>query len=42
MRSGTCWYDASRQSYKYKAPQRSVVVDDKYIDAIEPIICERL
>ena len=41
-KSGACWYSADKEQYANGDPQRSLLVDDDYLDRARPIVETRL
>jgi hypothetical protein len=41
-KSGACWYSATHQVFAAGDPQRTLVVDEAYLDRARPIVADRL
>jgi hypothetical protein len=41
-KSGACWYSADKEAFANGDPQRTVVVDDAYLDHAKPVVESRL
>ncbi|HEX8480653.1 MAG TPA: S1/P1 nuclease [Allosphingosinicella sp.] len=41
-KSGACWYSAAKRDFAAGDPQRTIIVDDAYLDRAKPIVENRL